>query len=91
MVGAVGDDEFAGEALAAACEEAGVELRGSRVERPTGVALILVDADGENQIVVAPGANATRPGFEPASGRGALPARDPDAAVEAAANAAPSA
>jgi ribokinase len=54
--GAVGDDTFAEEALAG-LREAGVELRLERGER-TGVALILVAADGENQIVVAPGANA---------------------------------
>jgi ribokinase len=56
FVGRVGADSFAGEALAG-LEEAGVDLD---VERggQTGVALILVDADGENQIVVAPGANA---------------------------------
>ena len=36
-----------------------VELDLREVDEPTGVALILVDAAGENQIVVAPGANAT--------------------------------
>ena len=30
----------------------------ARVAAPTGVAVILVDAEGENQIAVAPGANA---------------------------------
>jgi ribokinase len=57
MVGCVGTDGFAGEALAM-LREAGVEL--SRVKHaagPTGVALILVDAAGDNQIMVAPGAN----------------------------------
>ncbi|MBD0317799.1 MAG: ribokinase, partial [Thermoleophilia bacterium] len=40
-------------------EEAGVDLSGVRVvdDEPTGVALVLVDRGGENQIVVAPGAN----------------------------------
>jgi ribokinase len=56
LVGCVGTDAFADEALAA-LEEAGVELDVQRSGR-TGVALILVAADGENQIVVAPGANA---------------------------------
>jgi len=56
FVGAVGDDVFAGEALAG-MREAGVELALSR-DGETGVALIVVDADGENVIVVAPGANA---------------------------------
>jgi ribokinase len=58
MVGAVGDDVFAAEALAG-LEEAGVELRLERVGS-TGIALIFVDAGGENQIVVAPGANWER-------------------------------
>jgi ribokinase len=58
MIGAVGDDAFAGEALRG-LEEAAVDLaRVGRVGAATGVALILVDAAGENQIVVAPGANA---------------------------------
>jgi ribokinase len=62
MVGCVGDDSFADEALAALVE-AGVRLQIRRVEGPTGVALILVDGRGENQIVVAPGANeALAPG-----------------------------
>jgi ribokinase len=57
LVGAVGDDPFADEALAL-LREGGVDLGGvRRVGGPTGVALILVDAKGENQIVVAPGAN----------------------------------
>ncbi len=33
-------------------------MEASRADAPTGVALILVDAAGENQIAVAPGANA---------------------------------
>ena len=57
LVGAVGDDPFATEALAL-LEEGGVALdRVSRADAPTGVAVIVVAADGENQIVVAPGAN----------------------------------
>jgi ribokinase len=56
MVGAVGDDALADEALAG-LRDAGVELELTRVGT-TGLALILVDADGENQIVVVPGANA---------------------------------
>jgi ribokinase len=56
FLGSVGEDEFADEALAG--------LRGAGVETvlrqggATGVAVIIVDALGENQIVVAPGANA---------------------------------
>jgi ribokinase len=57
FVGSVGSDSFADEALAALAD-AGVELDVQRTETPTGVALILVDAAGENQIVVAPGANS---------------------------------
>jgi ribokinase len=34
------------------------------VDGPTGVALILVDAEGENVIAVAPGANSQLAGFE---------------------------
>jgi ribokinase len=56
MVGAVGDDAFAEEALSG-LRHAGVELRLER-RGTTGTALILVDDDGENQIVVVPGANA---------------------------------
>ena len=57
FIGCVGDDEHRALALAG-LEEAGVDLSGVRVveEEPTGVALILVGG-GENQIVVAPGAN----------------------------------
>jgi ribokinase len=57
LVGAVGEDPFAEEALSL-LREGGVELDGVRtVAQPTGVALILVADDGENAIVVAPGAN----------------------------------
>jgi ribokinase len=55
FVGAVGGDDFAEPALAG-LREAGVELELSRGSA-TGVALILVDDEGENVIVVAPGAN----------------------------------
>ena len=57
LVGAVGDDPFADEALVL-LREGEVDLRGvRRVPDTTGVALILVGGDGENEIVVAPGAN----------------------------------
>ncbi len=56
MVGAVGDDPLADEALTG-LDEAGVELAVERTGT-TGIAMILVAADGENQIVVVPGANA---------------------------------
>ena len=57
MVGCVGRDELAEEALAG-LREAGVEEQWRAVEAPTGIALITVDAAGETTIVVAPGANA---------------------------------
>jgi ribokinase len=57
LIGAVGEDPFADEALAL-LREGGVDLDAVRtVAEPTGVALIIVGADGENEIVVAPGAN----------------------------------
>lgn len=55
LVCAVGRDPFAEEALASLGD---VDVRAVRVDAPTGVAVILVDGEGENQIVVAPGANA---------------------------------
>ena len=63
LIGRVGADAMADEALALLRVE-GVDLEGVAVdaERPTGVALIAVDPSGENQIVVAAGANH---GFEP--------------------------
>jgi ribokinase len=59
MVGAIGDDAF-GETLRYGLADAGVRADLLRVAAgPSGVALIAVDAAGENQILVAPGANAT--------------------------------
>jgi ribokinase len=63
FVGAVGDDTFGADAWAALAAE-GVDLSGlARIDGDsTGVALILVDAAGENSIAVAGGANvALRP------------------------------
>jgi ribokinase len=61
FVGCVGTDELAETALATLAVE-GVDtasvVRAAKPEAHTGVALILVDARGENQIVVAPGANS---------------------------------
>jgi len=58
MVGAVGRDGFAEIALGLLAED-GVDLSHvARVEAPTGAAFIAVDAAGNNQIVVAAGANA---------------------------------
>jgi ribokinase len=58
LVGAVGEDGFAEEALAG-LRAAAVELVLNTSTEPTGVAVIYVDDDGENEIVVAPGANWT--------------------------------
>lgn len=56
--GAVGDDAY-GRAGRASLEQAGVAAGGllTLPEHPSGVALIVVDGHGENQIVVASGAN----------------------------------
>ena len=62
MVGCVGRDANAEDALAG-LREAEVELALREVDAPTGVAIILVGGDGENQIVVVPGANAEVGGF----------------------------
>ncbi len=58
MLGRVGDDGF-GRTLLQGMADAGVAVEGVRVDpdHPTGVAVITVDASGENAIVVAPGAN----------------------------------
>ena len=60
IVGAVGDDDLGQEAIAT-LEAEGVDCSALAVRQgmATGVALIVVDEAGENQIAVAPGANAT--------------------------------
>jgi ribokinase len=68
MVGCVGADANADEALAG-LREAGVELDLHESDGPTGIAIILVDQDGENVIVVVPGANGHVSG---ASARGSV-------------------
>jgi ribokinase len=62
MVGCVGTDPYSTDALAG-LRGAGVTLDVQEVAEPTGVAVILVAADGENLIVVVPGANARVGGF----------------------------
>jgi ribokinase len=58
LVGAVGEDPFGDDALRELTSE-GVDVSAvARVDAPTGVALIVVDSSGENQIAVASGANA---------------------------------
>ena len=58
MAGCCGDDAF-GRELRSALEAAGVDITAVRVLAgvPSGLALITVDATGENSITVAPGAN----------------------------------
>jgi ribokinase len=58
MAGCCGDDAFGG-TLRSALEAAGVDISAVRVLAgvPSGLALITVDATGENSITVAPGAN----------------------------------
>jgi ribokinase len=59
MIGAVGRDAFATQALAL-LEEGGVDLSGVRTAgASTGIAVILVAGGGENVIAVVPGANGT--------------------------------
>ncbi|MFJ5695805.1 ribokinase [Arthrobacter sp. NPDC093125] len=58
MVGAVGDDAQ-GRKMLDALANAGVDTADVAVlPQPTGTALIVVDREGENQIVVCPGANS---------------------------------
>jgi ribokinase len=58
MVGCVGDDDF-GRRLLANLRAEGVSVDAVRIVRqvPTGLAMIAVDENGENLIIVAPGAN----------------------------------
>lgn len=58
FVGAMGDDAAATRLLAE-LRGAGVDTRVRTVEAPTGTAWITVADDGENVIIVVPGANAT--------------------------------
>lgn len=58
MLGAVGEDDN-GTFLLRAAEEAGLDVRGVHRlgDHATGSAMIVVDAAGENTIIVSPGAN----------------------------------
>jgi ribokinase len=59
LVGAIGTDEFA-EISRSFLEREGFETDWiSRIEGPTGTAVIMVDKSGENSIVVVPGANSS--------------------------------
>lgn len=59
LVGTVGDDE-AGARITAALGRAGVDVEhvGVAAGQPTGVAVVLVDAGGENSVIVSLGANS---------------------------------
>src|SRR5687767_919762 len=58
MIGAVGHDAF-GDEMLANLDGVGVNTNGvvRRVDVPSGTAMIVLDASGQNQIVVANGAN----------------------------------
>jgi ribokinase len=74
MIGRVGADSMADEALVL-LKAGGVDLTGVGIDAsaPTGAALLAVSEGGENQIVVASGANhALRPEHLPAVMEGAL-------------------
>lgn len=75
MVGCVGADGF-GDTLRAGLAADGVDARFvTRVaEAPTGVALVLVEDDGQNRIVLAPGANAALSGEHIEAARDAIAA-----------------
>ncbi len=65
MLGAVGRDAYGDESLAALAAEGIDVTKVRRVDELTGVALITVTSDGENQIAVAPGANRLVADAEP--------------------------
>jgi ribokinase len=80
MIGCVGRDAFALEALTG-LRDAGVGLDVTETDGATGIALILVDEGGDNQIVVVPGANA-RVGAFWLDGAALCQLEVPDAAIE---------
>ncbi len=72
-VGAVGRDAFADLALELLVKD-GVDLSGLRkVDAPTGIAMIFVDAHGENVIAILPGANALVTAADAEAALGNLP------------------
>ena len=59
MVGAIGNDAFASTGVGG-LSGAGVDISAvRRIDGPTGIAVIVVDARGQNSIVVVPGANGS--------------------------------
>lgn len=75
LIGSVGADDF-GKHMLSYLDENGVDTSGIAVEtgRATGVAVINVDAQGNNTIIVAPGANAfaKAPALLPSGAKGAV-------------------
>jgi ribokinase len=65
FIGAMGDDSFQLESRRAlSAERVDVSMLASLSGQATGIALILVDSSGENEIAVVPGANgAIEPGY----------------------------
>lgn len=75
-VSAVGDDAFADMALDL-LKSGGVDLSSMRkAEAATGIAMIFVDAEGENVIAILPGANGTVSPGDAETGLAALKAGD---------------
>lgn len=74
LVGRLGKDAF-GEMLSANLAREGVDVSGVKIDpsQSSGVALITLDAQGENTIVVVPGANGTIGEAELAEVRSILP------------------
>jgi ribokinase len=82
MVGAVGEDSFGAMMLEGLVRD-GIDVRSVRscAEESTGVAVITLDAAGENHIVVAPGANARLTAVDVEEGLARLAAVEPVQAV----------
>jgi ribokinase len=75
FLGALGSDQF-GVSLKARLEASGVDTTWTRVSYgASGVAIVMVDAPGENAIMVLPGANSSFTDLDPAE---TAPVRDAD-------------
>jgi ribokinase len=72
FIGCIGDDDH-GRLLRASLRDAGVDDALLRVgDRPTGTAVVLITPDGDNSIVVCPGANARLSGRDVEAAREVL-------------------
>jgi ribokinase len=67
FVAAIGTDDLGDQAFAALEAEGVVLEHVRRVSQPTGVAAVVIDATGENSIIVNPGANAELRGADAAA------------------------